>query len=71
MNRLLKLKKSDHGWYSGDLFHLIKGNHRALFLPQVATEQYWDLETTLSHLAYKAGLGLDGWTDSYSDSSQS
>ena len=30
--------------------------HRATFLPQVAPEQGWDLETTLRHLARKAGL---------------
>jgi AmmeMemoRadiSam system protein A len=33
----------------------------AVFLPQVATEQGWDLETTLDQLARKAGLPLDGW----------
>lgn len=30
--------------------------HRALFLPQVATEQGWVLSELLSHLALKAGL---------------
>lgn len=35
--------------------------HRALFLPQVAPEQGWNLETTLSHLAMKAGLSPDSW----------
>jgi len=40
---------------------LSKGRHRALFLPQVATEQGWDLETTLDHLARKAGMPTDGW----------
>ncbi len=40
---------------------LSKGGHRALFLPQVATEQGWDLETTLDHLARKAGMPADGW----------
>lgn len=32
------------------------GFRRALFLPQVAVEQGWDVETTLTHLAMKAGL---------------
>ena len=32
------------------------GYRRAVFLPQVAPEQGWDLETTLTHLAMKAGL---------------
>ncbi len=40
---------------------LKKGNHSAVFLPQVAPEQGWDLETTLTYLAQKAGLGPDAW----------
>jgi AmmeMemoRadiSam system protein A len=40
---------------------LEKGGHRALFLPQVATEQGWDRTTMLDHLARKAGLPDDGW----------
>lgn len=34
---------------------------RSVFLPQVAPEQGWDLETTLTHLALKAGLAPDAW----------
>jgi AmmeMemoRadiSam system protein A len=34
---------------------------RGLLLPQVATEQGWDLETFLSHTCYKAGLPTDQW----------
>ena len=34
-----------------------------VFLPQVAPEQGWDLPTTLTHLAYKAGLRPDAWKD--------
>ncbi|NQT61008.1 MAG: AmmeMemoRadiSam system protein A [Bacteroidetes bacterium] len=37
----------------------------AVFLPQVATEQGWDLEETLTHLSLKAGLGMMGWKDSH------
>ena len=33
----------------------------AVFLPQVAPEQGWGLETTLSELASKAGLPRDAW----------
>ena len=33
----------------------------AVFLPQVAPEQGWDLPTTLSYLAQKAGLPSDAW----------
>ncbi|MGM0431151.1 MAG: AmmeMemoRadiSam system protein A [Spirochaetota bacterium] len=36
------------------------GRH-AVFLPQVAVEQGWDLETTLTHLALKAGLPPEAW----------
>lgn len=42
---------------------LAKSGRRAVFLPQVAVEQGWDLETTLTHLALKAGLGPDGWRE--------
>ncbi len=40
---------------------LKKNGHRAVFLPQVASEQGWDRETTLNHLALKAGLPQDAW----------
>jgi hypothetical protein len=42
---------------------LRKGFSSATFLPQVAPEQGWDRETTLSHLSRKAGLGSDGWRE--------
>jgi AmmeMemoRadiSam system protein A len=34
---------------------------RAVFLPQVALEKGWDRDTTLTHLARKAGLSHDAW----------
>jgi len=40
---------------------LNKGGRSAVFLPQVAPEQGWDLETTLTHLSEKAGLTPDAW----------
>ena len=40
---------------------LNKGMYSAVFLPQVAPEQGWDLETTLTHLSMKAGLGANDW----------
>ncbi len=40
---------------------LKKGNKQAVFLPQVAVEQHWDLAETLRHLSLKAGLSADGW----------
>ncbi len=36
---------------------------RAVFLPQVATEQGWDREETLAHLCNKAGLPSYAWKD--------
>lgn len=42
---------------------LIKNNKSALFLPEVATEQAWDLETTLINLSQKAGLKDDDWLE--------
>jgi len=38
-----------------------KGMARAVFLPEVATEQGWTKEETLSHLSQKAGLSADAW----------
>ena len=38
---------------------LRKDGKSAVFLPQVAPEQGWDLETTLKHLSMKAGLPTD------------
>ena len=42
---------------------LEKNGRRSVFLPQVATEQKWDLETTLNHLAQKAGLAENEWRE--------
>lgn len=42
---------------------LTKAGRSALFLPQVAVEQKWDLAVTLSHLSAKAGLPRDAWKE--------
>jgi AmmeMemoRadiSam system protein A len=42
---------------------LEKEGKRALFLPQVAQDQGWDLPETLRHLCMKAGLPLDAWKE--------
>ena len=42
---------------------LAKNGRSAVFLPQVATEQGWGVEETLTHLAVKAGLSPDDWRD--------
>ncbi|MFC1770518.1 AmmeMemoRadiSam system protein B [Candidatus Margulisiibacteriota bacterium] len=38
-----------------------KDGRSAVFLPQVAPEQGWTLEETLTHLSMKAGLSGDSW----------
>lgn len=43
----------------GVLLH--RAGRRAVFLPQVATEQGWDRETTLTQLSLKAGLAAGDW----------
>lgn len=40
---------------------LSKGGRSAVFLPQVAPEQGWGIEETLTHLSMKAGLAPDAW----------
>ncbi len=40
-----------------------KGAHRALLLPQVATEQGWDEAAMLSAVCRKANLPADAWRD--------
>jgi AmmeMemoRadiSam system protein B/AmmeMemoRadiSam system protein A len=42
---------------------LSKRGRSAVFLPQVAPEQGWGIEETLTHLAMKAGLGPDDWRE--------
>ncbi len=43
---------------------VVRGMRRGVFLPQVATEQGWDLETFMNNLcAHKAGLPADAWKD--------
>ncbi|MBT3193530.1 MAG: AmmeMemoRadiSam system protein A [Verrucomicrobia bacterium] len=40
---------------------LEKGYHRAVYLPEVAPEQGWTVEETLSSLSQKAGMPANGW----------
>jgi len=42
---------------------LEKGYGRAVYLPEVAVEQRWDVEQTLSSLSEKAGLPGDAWKE--------
>jgi len=42
---------------------LTKGRYRAVYLPEVATEQRWTVEETLASLSQKAGLRSDAWRE--------
>lgn len=42
---------------------LEKGFQSAVYLPQVAPEQGWGVEETLTNLSLKAGLPADGWKE--------
>ena len=42
---------------------LSKAGKSAVFLPQVAPEQGWGIEETLTHLSLKAGLSADAWKE--------
>lgn len=64
---LSPLQKIDD-WQQIQLGHhgveIKKDNHSGVFLPQVATETGWDLETFMGQLCFqKAGLPWDCWKD--------
>lgn len=40
-----------------------KGPYRAVYLPEVAVEQKWNKDKTLSSLSLKAGMDSDGWRE--------
>jgi AmmeMemoRadiSam system protein A len=42
---------------------VIRGERRALLLPQVAAERNWPVERFLEETCRKAGLPLDAWRD--------
>jgi AmmeMemoRadiSam system protein A len=42
---------------------LNKNGHSAVFLPQVAPEQGWDVNQMLTQLSLKAGLLADAWKE--------
>ncbi len=43
--------------------YIVRGSHRGLLLPQVATQYGWDRETFLNQTCRKAGLPTDAWKD--------
>jgi len=40
-----------------------KGPCRAVYLPEVAVEQKWTKEETLSSLSLKGGMNMDEWRE--------
>jgi uncharacterized protein (TIGR00296 family) len=42
---------------------IVKGQNQGVFLPQVATEQNWDLDEFLRQICLKAGLPEDAWQE--------
>ena len=50
-----EIRVGRHGLY------IVKGNHRGVLLPQVATEYGWDRDTFLKYTCLKAGLPEDAW----------
>jgi len=61
LSPLVRLERIEDLVIGRDGLQLTKGAHRALFLPQVATDQGWALKELLEHLAQKAGLDRSGW----------
>lgn len=51
----LSLEVGRHG------LHVASGDRRAVFLPQVATQYEWDMETFLCQLCLKAALPESAW----------
>jgi AmmeMemoRadiSam system protein A len=67
LSLLSPMTRAAGGWRDIELgihgIHLSHGLHRAVFLPEVATDQGWDLETTLTRLALKGGMAPGAWKD--------
>ncbi len=63
LTELIQVKSFNDIEIGKDGILLSFGARRAVFLPQVAIEQGWDLGETLTHLSLKAGLSPDVWKD--------
>ncbi|MDP3181418.1 MAG: AmmeMemoRadiSam system protein A [Desulfobaccales bacterium] len=57
IKKVEEIQVGKHGLY------IVRGMHRGLLLPQVATEQKWDRPTFLEQTCAKAGLPPDAWKD--------
>ncbi|MDR3611786.1 MAG: AmmeMemoRadiSam system protein B [Ignavibacteriaceae bacterium] len=58
---MIKINSIDDIVLGRDGVLLKKGNKQAVFLPQVATEQKWNMDQFLTQLCYKAGLNANDW----------
>ncbi len=56
-----KVKGDEEVVVGRDGIIISKGFNRGLLLPQVPTEQGWDVEEYISHGCMKAGLPMDEW----------
>ena len=63
LTALAPIKSPDEIRIGIDGVVLNKDGHSAVFLPQVAPEQGWDVEQMLTQLSRKAGLAADGWKE--------
>jgi len=61
LTRPKSVPSSDNIRIGTDGIVLNKAGRSAVFLPQVAPEQGWDLSETLTQLSTKAGLAADDW----------
>jgi AmmeMemoRadiSam system protein A len=63
LTRPRSVPSSDRIRIGTDGIVLNKAGRSAVFLPQVAPEQGWDLSQTLTQLSLKAGLAADDWKE--------
>ncbi len=61
LNNIDEIHIGEHGLY------IEKGYRRGLLLPQVASENEWNVEIFLQHTCIKAGLNKSAWKDQNAD----
>ena len=68
----VELSVLSEAWDLNSAEQIVLGSHgiilsargrRSVFLPEVATEQGWDVEMTLQMLGRKSGAGLEAWRE--------
>ena len=60
LQRVLNVEEIEVGKHG---IYIVRGTHRGLLLPQVATHYMWDRDTFLSQTCRKAGLPESAWRD--------